>query len=62
MEPWAQTYNVEPDGIVSIVADFSDTLQPVSIDYWSENFIAIWVPAGTKVMSNGVALSPLADV
>jgi hypothetical protein len=61
LEPWAQTYDIEPGADVSIITNFNDALQPVSIDHWSENFIAIWVPAGTSVMSDGVPLLPLKE-
>jgi hypothetical protein len=49
LEPWLDLISLEPGEEAELCGDFGDGLASLEIDYWSEGFLSVWVPAGTTI-------------
>ena len=59
LEPLAEIYDVPPGGKIVIRQVSSDGSDGFVVDYWPENFLAVWVPGEVVVEADGVVVPPV---
>lgn len=61
IEPWVEYYDIPAGSQVDLICDLKEGEIDFEINVEKDNFLAIWAPAETKVLHDGVVMEKLAN-
>jgi hypothetical protein len=59
LEPWAESYDIASGVEVDLSCDLKEGEIDFEINFGNDDFLALWVPHGTRVLLEGQPLNKL---